>query len=121
LLLAVRWAVDEGVEFVRARSGFTPPVGGGGAPGARPFGPFTRASKDEVSRGRGFLVYGVGHGLGAFVVEVHAVAAVQGGVGASGFSTARATSKTASKVSVVRIQSFTWRRAARPSGVLIPG
>jgi len=30
--------------------------------------------------GEGFQVYGVGHGLGAFVVEVHAVAAVQGGV-----------------------------------------
>jgi len=28
----------------------------------------------------GFQVYGVGHGLGAFVVEVHAIPAVQGGV-----------------------------------------
>ena len=34
--------------------------------------------------GEGFQVYGVGHGLGAFVVEVHAVAAVQGGVASSG-------------------------------------
>lgn len=32
----------------------------------------------QFLQGEGFQVDGVGHGMGAFVVEVHAVAAVQG-------------------------------------------
>ncbi|MEU7860733.1 hypothetical protein [Nonomuraea sp. NPDC049141] len=58
-------------------------------------GTWTRTAR--FLEGERFQVYGIGHGLSAFVVEVHAV------------------------VSVVPIQSFTSRREARPSGVLIPG
>lgn len=41
-------AADDGAELVTARPGFTPTAGRGGAPGTRPFGPFTKAGKDEV-------------------------------------------------------------------------
>jgi hypothetical protein len=49
-----------------------------GRPLPRPDAP--RRAPTGALEGEGFQVYGVGHGLGAFVVEVHAVAGVHDGV-----------------------------------------